>query len=110
MAVKPKIRLSPEAKAIVVTSRESLVHLYNYCANATKEQVKARLDCPGITIFEESIFRALISDMEVGEIKTLEKLMERVYGKNVQPIAASLNTKSLEDILQESTGEVLWKK
>lgn len=95
-------RLSPESRAIIVNSRDDLVRLYEFCSNASKTMVVERLANPEISVMEDCILRAILSDMQCGRTATIEKLMERVYGKTTQVIAASIGVKTLEQLVEGS--------
>ena len=98
-------RLSPEAKAIIVNSRDDLVKLYEFCSNASKSLVVERLANPEISVMEDCILRAILSDMQCGRTSTIEKLMERVYGKTTQVIAASVGVKTLEQLVEGANSD-----
>jgi hypothetical protein len=92
-------------KALTVATKDELNRMYLLCLNLSKEELLARLEYQGITIFEESMLRAIVADMGRGEFRTIEKMADRLFGKVVQPINAQLNVTTLEELVAKA-GEV----
>lgn len=99
--------LPPEVKQIIVNSRESVAKLYWQCVNLTKEELAARIK-EKCSVFEEGILRAIIKDMEKGNIVTLEKLMDRAIGKPKEfiDLSAHVSTEQAVDVSKLSTQEI----
>lgn len=102
---QPKIR--EEVKQITVNSRETVAKLYWSCVNLNKEQLAARIK-ESCSVFEEGVLRAIIKDMEKGNIVTLEKLMDRVIGKPKEfiDLSAHVSTEKSVDVSKLSTQEI----
>jgi hypothetical protein len=92
-------------KALTVATKDELNRMYMLCMNLSKEELLARLEYQGITIFEESMLRAIVADMGRGEFRTIEKMADRLFGKVVQPINAQLNVTTLEELVAKA-GEI----
>lgn len=92
-------------QALTVATKDELNRMYMLCMNLSKEELLARLEYQGITLFEESMLRAIVADMGRGEFRTLEKMADRLFGKVVQPINAQLNVTTLEELVAKS-GEI----
>jgi hypothetical protein len=102
---QPKI--PEEIKQIKVNSRETVARLYWSCVNLNKEELAARLK-QNPSIFEEGILRAIIKDMEKGQMITLEKIMDRVIGKPKEYIEldASVSTEKSVDVSKLTNEEL----
>lgn len=102
---QPKIH--EEIKQIMVNSRETVARLYWSCVNLNKEQLAERLR-QNPSVFEEGILRAIIKDMEKGQMITLEKLMDRVIGKPKEYIEldASVSTEKAVDVSKLTNEEL----
>jgi hypothetical protein len=100
-------KLSPEVKNIIVNSKETVAKLYWSCVNLTKEELANRLK-NNPSVFEEGILRAIIKDMEKGQMITLEKLMDRVIGKPKESIdlSANVSTQNSVDVSKLTTQEI----
>jgi hypothetical protein len=94
----------PEIKAMKVHSRADLTRLCEFVQNADKPTIVARLNEPTITMLEETFLRAALADMQRGTDNTMRYLIERVHGKTIQPIVAQVGVRSLEEILEGSSG------
>jgi len=96
---KPKV--SNAAMAIRFASKEHIHELYWKLLNANKIEVQEILANPTISVIEACILTAIIKDMEIGETKTIERMMDRVIGKPVNNIEHS-GSVSLENLLEAS--------
>jgi hypothetical protein len=100
-------KLSEEVKAIKVNSRETVAKLYWQCVNLTKVELSERIK-QSCSVFEEGVLRAIIKDMEKGNITTLEKLMDRVIGKPKEfiDLSAHISTEKSVDVSKLTTQEI----
>lgn len=68
----------------------------------TKFEVVERLNDPNVTLIEEAYLRAIISDIECGSTATIEKMLDRVFGKAVQVVSGKVEVKTLEDLVSQA--------
>jgi hypothetical protein len=93
-------------QAVRVSNRDDLQNLLARCLNLTKEQVLERLNDTYVSLAEETILRSMIRDLELGDTKTLDKILDRLFGKAVQVVAAQVNAKTLEDLVVGSAKDI----
>jgi hypothetical protein len=67
-------------------SKEDAAKLLGYILGCTKTQIEAMLRNPDVPFAITCQIRGMITDAQNGSTKTINEIMDRIWGKSLQPI------------------------
>jgi hypothetical protein len=94
-------------------SKDDFVKIQHWLLERTKAELKDIIRDPQTPIFMSSLIAAIIGDMNSGSYATVERTYDRLFGRAVQPIEATVErTYNLEGLSEDEImeiGEILTK-
>ena len=93
-------KMTPEQKALALSTRTDLKNLMAKYLSYTKEQLEQEIENPDLPMIDIGIMRNILKAGEQGDLERMDWMTNHIYGKEASKI----------DIKQQNTGQIDIKK